>query len=373
MQVPFLDLKRQTAPLLIELEARARQVLESGRYILGAEVAAFEREFAQYCSASSAIATNSGTSALHLALLAAGVGPGTEVITVPFTFVATVAAILYTGAKPVFVDIDPSTYTMDVKRLAASVTDKTRAIVPVHLYGQPADMDPILDLARASGITVIEDACQAHGARYKTRRVGGVGHLGCFSFYPSKNLGACGEGGMVVTSNPEFERKIRMLRDWGQEGKHCHILQGFNYRMEEMQAALLRVKLPHLDSWNGSRALVAGLYDERLSEAGLQGPQRTKYGQNVYHVYPIKVADREAVRSHLLAGGVETGVHYPVPVHLMPAYAELGYPWGTFPVAEGMAREELSLPLYPGMSVDEVDHVAALLRSAPLRSISQRS
>ena len=255
--IPFVDLKAQLRPIKAEIVAAIDRVLESGQFVLGAEVEAFEDEFARYCGAQNAVAVNSGTSALHLALLAAGVGPGDEVITVPHTFVATVAAICYTRARPVFVDIEPRSYTIDVGHIEGAVTERTKAILPVHLYGQPADMDPIMDIARRRGLVVIEDAAQAHGAEYKGRRVGSIGDIGCFSFYPGKNLGACGEGGAVTTNNTEYARTIRMLRDWGQDRKYNHALKGFNYRMDGIQGAILRVKLNDLDKWTLARRALA--------------------------------------------------------------------------------------------------------------------
>ncbi|MGZ9173515.1 MAG: DegT/DnrJ/EryC1/StrS family aminotransferase, partial [Candidatus Binatia bacterium] len=270
--IPFVDLKAQHSALKDELSAAIQRVLESCQFTLGPEVAAFETEFANYCQAEHGVAVNSGTSALHLALLAAGVGPGDEVITVPFTFVATVSAIHYTGATPVFIDIDPRSFTMDVTQLEAAITDRTKAIIPVHLYGQPADMDPILSIAKAHGLVVIEDAAQAHGAEYKGRRAGSMGEMSCFSFYPGKNLGACGEGGMVVTKDPELTRTLRMLRDWGAERKYEHVLKGYNYRMEGIQGAVLRVKLRHLETWTEARRAAAARYDRGFAGSGVQTP-----------------------------------------------------------------------------------------------------
>jgi dTDP-4-amino-4,6-dideoxygalactose transaminase len=325
-------------------------------------VAAFEREFAAYCGAAHGVGVNSGTSALHLALLAAGVGPGDEVITVPFTFVATVAAIYYTGAKPVLVDIDPQSYTIDVDRIEAAITSKTKAILPVHLYGQPADMDPILEIARQHKLKVIEDAAQAHGAEYKGRRCGSLGEMGCFSFYPGKNLGAYGEGGAVVTSNPHYARTIRMLRDWGAEKKYQHILKGYNYRMEGLQGAILRVKLRHLEEWTEARRAHAASYREWLAPAGIEIPREMSYARHVYHVYTIRCGHRDGLQAQLEAARVQTGIHYPIPVHLQPAYADLGYRTGDFPVSERAAAEVLSLPMFPEMTAAQVEAVASIVR-----------
>jgi dTDP-4-amino-4,6-dideoxygalactose transaminase len=361
--VPFLDLKAQYASVQPEIEAAVLGVLSSGGYILGPEVAAFEREFAEFSGASEGIAMNSGTSALHAALLAAGIGEGDEVITTPFTFVATVSAICSAGARPVFVDIDPVSLTMDPSLLAAALTDRTRAIIPVHLYGQPCDMDPILAFARQHGLVVIEDACQAHGARYKDAVVGSIGELGCFSFYPGKNLGACGEGGIVVTSDAARARLARMYRDWGQEKKYEHVLQGFNYRMDALQGAILRVKLRRLEAWTEGRRANAKRYDAMLDAAGVVRPQEMPYARHVYHVYAIRVANRAAVQAALREQGIETGIHYPIPVHLQPAYAFLGHTAGAFPHAEAAANEVLSLPMFPELTAEQQERVVGALSS----------
>jgi dTDP-4-amino-4,6-dideoxygalactose transaminase len=326
-------------------------------------VAAFEEEFAAYCGAHYGIAVNSGTSALHLALLATGIGQGDEVITVPFTFVATVAAIHYTGARPVFVDIEPRSHTMDVKQLEGAITERTKAILPVHLYGQPADMDPILAIARRYGLIVIEDAAQAHGAEYKGRRVGSIGDLGCFSFYPSKNLGACGEGGMVVTNNSEYARTIRMLRDWGQEGKYHHVLKGYNYRMEGMQGAILRVKLRYLEAWTEARRTHAARYDELLADSGVRTPAVMPYSRHVYHIYAVRVPQRDALQQTLHTQGVQTGIHYPIPAHLLEAHADLGYQASDFPCSEQAASEVLSLPMFAELAPAQIDAVVRSIRS----------
>jgi dTDP-4-amino-4,6-dideoxygalactose transaminase len=362
--IPFVDLKAQYHGMRAEIDAAVLNVLENSSFILGREVAAFEEQFAAYCEAGQAIGVNSGTSALHLALLAAGIGPGDEVITVPFTFVATVAAIGYTGATPVLVDIDPLTYTMDPAGIEAAITPRTKAIVPVHLFGQAADMDPILEIARRHGLIVIEDAAQAHGARYKGRRVGGLGDLGCFSFYPGKNLGAYGEGGAVTTSNPEYARTIRMLRNWGQEKGYHHLLKGYNYRMEGIQGAILRVKLPHLDRWTELRQAHARAYGERLAETGVCVPAIAPYSTHVFCVYAIRTTARDRLQEVLNARQIGHGVHYPLPIHLQAAWKELGYKIGDFPVSERIAREALSLPVYPELTSAQLDTVASAVREA---------
>jgi dTDP-4-amino-4,6-dideoxygalactose transaminase len=361
--IPFVDLKAQYASIKGEVNAAIQGVLESCQFTLGSEVTAFEEEFASYCSTRHGIAVNTGTSALHLALLAAGIGPGDEVITVPFTFVATVAAIHYTGAKPVFVDIDPRCYTIDVKSIEQAITERTKAIIPVHLYGQTADMDAVLDIARRRRLIVIEDAAQAHGAEYKGRRAGGMGDLGCFSFYPGKNLGAYGEGGMVVTDNLEYTRKIRMLRDWGAEEKYRHVLKGYNFRMDGIQGAVLRVKLRHLDAWTEARRRSAELYDRLLEGSGIPVPDVMPYARHVHHIYAIRSRQRTVWHETLLTRGIQTGIHYPTPVHLLPAFADLGYRAGQFPHAEQAANEVLSLPLFPELTAVQCDEVISSIRS----------
>ena len=364
VKVPYLDLKAQYQSIKPEIDAAIARVLESCQFVLGPEVAAFEQDFAAYCGTTECIALNSGTSALHLALLAAGVGPGDEVVTVPFTFVASVAAVTYTGARPVLVDIDPRSFTMDPAAVEAAITPRTNAILPVHLYGQSADMDPIIEVARRHGLVVIEDAAQAHGAQYKGRPVGSIGDMGCFSFYPGKNLGAYGEGGAVTTSNAEYARTIRMLRDWGQDRKYHHQLRGFNYRMEGFQGAILRVKLRHLERWTEARRKVVNLYNELLADSGVETPAEMPWGRHVYHVYTLRADDRDGLQASLLAEGIQTGIHYPVPAHLQPAYADLGYGRGAFPHAEAAAEQVLSLPLYPELSSQAVAEVAGAVRKA---------
>ena len=360
--IPLLDLQQQYRAIRAELEPAVLKALASTQYALGPEVVEFEKEFAAFCSADDAIGVNSGASALYLALRAAGVGPGDEVITVPFTFVATIAAIESAGARPVLVDIDPATYTMDPDLVARAVTAKTKALLPVHLYGQTADMDPLLALARERGFVVIEDAAQAHGAEYRGRRAGSMGTMGCFSFYPAKNLGACGEGGAISTSDPALARQIRMLRDWGQSGKYVHLLKGGNYRMDGIQGAILRVKLAHLEAWNRARRERASRYDEGLQDADVVIPRVMEHCAHVYHLYSVQCDDRDGLREQLERQGIMTGIHYPTPVHLQPAYGTLGYGAGSFPVSEAVARRVVSLPLYPELPLESVDRVCDAMR-----------
>lgn len=364
--IPFMDLKIQYKSIKHEVDPAIQEVLESCQFSLGVKVAAFEEQFASYCGVSHAVAVNSGTSALHLALLAAGVGPGDEVITVPFTFVATVAAIGYTGARAVFVDIDPQSFTIDVSAIESVVTAKTKAIVPVHLYGQPADMAPIQQIARRHGLVIIEDAAQAHGAEYHGQRAGSLGDMGCFSFYPGKNLGAYGEGGIVTTNNAVHAHTIRMLRDWGAEHKYEHILKGYNYRMEAIQGAVLGVKLRHLEAWTEGRRTVAAQYNRHLAGSGVVMPTAMAYARHVYHVYAIRTPDRQAWQSALQAKGIQTGIHYPFPIHLLPAYSDLGYGRGQFPEAEKAAAEVLSLPIFPELSDIQCEAVATAVKKLSL-------
>lgn len=356
--IPFVDLKAQYLSIKPEVDAAIQGVLDSCQFTLGPQVAAFEREFADYCESSHGIGVNTGTSALHLALLAAGIGPGDEVITTPHTFVATVSAIDYAGATPVFVDIDPRRYTIDPGAVAAAVTERTKAIIPVHLYGQPADMDPIMAVARRHGLVVIEDACQAHGAEYKGRRVGSIGDFGCFSFYPGKNLGAYGEGGMVVTDSAEHARTVRMLRDWGAEKKYEHVLKGYNFRLEGMQGAVLRVKLPHLERWTEARRAAARHYDALFAGTDVAAPWTAPDVRHVHHLYVVRTPRRAAWQDALTAQGIQTGIHYPTPVHLLPAFADLGYRKGQFPHAERAASEVLSLPMFPELTAAQREEVA---------------
>jgi dTDP-4-amino-4,6-dideoxygalactose transaminase len=362
--IPFLDLKQQHASIRPEIDEAIARVIDSGQFILGEEVEAFEEAFAQQVGVKHAIALNSGSSALHLAFLAAGIGPGDEVITVPMTFVASVATIGYTGATAVLIDIDPDSYTLDPKLLEAAITPRTKAIVPVHLYGQSAALEPIQAIARQHNLLVIEDVAQAHLARYKNRPVGGIGEMGCFSFYPGKNLGACGEGGMVVTDNPDYARTIRILRDWGQDGKYNHVLKGYNYRMDAIHGAILSVKLRYLEKWTNARRERAAQYDRQLAGSGLILPKVMDYAHHAYHIYATLTPQREPLRQQLAERGIQTNIHYPTPVHLLPGYGDLGYRSGDFPVAERVAKEEISLPLFPEITEEQVDIVCQAVKDS---------
>jgi dTDP-4-amino-4,6-dideoxygalactose transaminase len=363
VRIPLLDLQAQYKSLKPALDSAVIRVLENGRYVLGPEVSAFEAEFAEACGTRHAIGVNSGTSALHLALLALGIGRGDEVITVPFTFVATVGAVLYTGARPVLVDVEPETLTLDPERLERAITPRTKAILPVHIHGQPAHMDAIMELAEHHGVPVVEDAAQCHLGEYGGRRIGSIGGLGCFSFYPGKNLGAAGEGGAVTTNDDDLAKKVRMLRDWGSERKYEHLLQGFNYRLEEIQAAVLRVKMTRLESWTEARRAHAALYQRLLAAGPVSIPVEAPGRRHVYHVFAVRHPSRDALACALETEGVGTGIHYPTPVHLQPAYRDLGCGPGDFPVAEHAAREVLSLPLYPEMTAGQVEEVAGLVNA----------
>ncbi|MCL4460021.1 MAG: DegT/DnrJ/EryC1/StrS family aminotransferase [Chloroflexi bacterium] len=361
--IPFGDLRRQYAAIHSEIQGALEGVLERGWFILGEQVTAFEEEWAAYCGTKYAIGVGSGTEALHLALLACRVGPGDEVITVPNTAVPTVSAISFAGARPVFVDIDPRSYTMDLSLLPACIGPRTKAIIPVHLFGQAADMDPIMAVAREYNLKVIEDACQAHGAEYKGKRVGSIGDVNCFSFYPSKNLGAYGDGGAVVTNDAELAEKLRLLRNYGQEKRYYHAIKGFNSRLDEMQAAILRVKLAKLDKWNERRRELANLYEDMLTDTDIICPSEMPYTRHVYHLYVIRSPARDYLQKHLLQCGIGTAIHYPLPVHLQPAYADLGLGLKSFPIAEQYATQILSLPMYPELKEEEVAQVAQAIGS----------
>jgi dTDP-4-amino-4,6-dideoxygalactose transaminase len=365
MKVPFLDLKCQHAPLRGEINEAIGRVIDESAFAGGPFVVQFEADFAAYCACPHAIGVGNGTEALWLSLLALGVGPADEVITVPNSFMATAEAITYCGARPVFVDVDERTYTMDPGALEKSITPRTKAIVPVHLFGQPADMDPILEIARQHGLFVVEDACQAHGAEYKGRRVGTLGHAGCFSFYPGKNLGAFGEAGAIVTKSAALQEKIRILRDHGQVRKYYHTMIGWNGRMDGIQAAVLAVKLRHLETGNRLRRAHAAYYDKALEGIEeLVTPVETDFVRHVYHIYAIRVPERDEVIRRLSEKGIGSGVHYPVPIHLQEAYRSLGYERGAFPIAERCAREFVSLPMFPELTPLQLEMVCQAVREA---------
>ncbi len=365
MKVPFVALAKQHKVFKSEILSMISHALDEAAFIGGENVAKFEEEFAEFCNTSHCVGVSSGTDALRFALIAVGIGAGDEVITVPNTFIATTEAITQVGARPVFVDIDPVTYNMDVSQLEGVVTDKTRAILPVHLYGQAADMDPIMELARKFNLSVIEDACQAHGALYKGNSCGSMADAGCFSFYPGKNLGACGEGGAVVTDNAELAGSVRMLRNHGQKEKYIHEIEGYNGRLDAIQAGILRIKLKQLKDWNDARIGIAACYQRLLSDIPfIRLPQEATYATRcVYHLYVVLAEKRDELRQYLYAKGIETGLHYPVPLHLQKAYEHLGYKKGDFPVAEQVAEKLLSLPIYPEMTEAQVEYVADSIKS----------
>jgi len=358
-KVPFVDLRAQYETIKTEVQAEINAVLDRGDFILGDNVAQFEREMAEFCEAARAVGVDSGTSALEMALLAVGAGEGDEVITAANTFIATTLAISYVGAVPVLVEMDPNTFQIDVTRIEAAITERTKAIMPVHLYGHPADMDPILEIAQRHGLRVIEDASQSHGARYKGRRVGALGDVGVFSLYPAKNLGAYGDAGVIVTNDDAIADKILLLRNYGSSVKYHHEIKGFNRRLDTLQAAVLRVKLRHLDEWNASRPSHAAAYGNLLSDRAdtVALPQTAAYAEPVFHLYVIRCEERNRLQEHLGARGVSTVIHYPIPIHLQPAYADLGHPAGAFPTTEAYCDRILSLPMFAELSGDDIDYV----------------
>jgi dTDP-4-amino-4,6-dideoxygalactose transaminase len=364
MNVPFLDLKAQYNKIKAEIQVALNEVLENTAFAGGPYVARFEKEYAEFCGCRYAIGVGNGTDALWLALLALGIGPGDEVLTVPNTFIATAEAITYTGASPVFVDVDEKNYNMSPLLLEKAITKKTKAVIPVHLFGQPADMDRILEIAKKHGLYVIEDACQAHGSEYKGKKCGTIGDAGCFSFYPGKNLGAYGEAGAVVTNNDEVADKIRIFRDHGQPKKYFHDVIGWNARMDGFQGAVLSVKLKYLDQWNESRRQHAVQYRELLS--GIKGiilPEEMPYAKHIYHIFAIRTQNRDAFMAQLTERGVSCGIHYPVPVHRQAAYASLHLPVGSFPIAEKCADEFVSLPMFPELTEEQITYVADQIKN----------
>lgn len=359
--IKFVDLKLQYSSIKSEIDSAIQDVLDSTHFVLGENVSKFEEEFASFCNAKYSVGLNNGTSALHLALLANGIGKGDEVITTPNTFAATAAAITYTGAMPRFVDIDEETYNMDTNKLEKAITKNTKAVIPVHLYGQPADMKQIMEIAKKHNLLIIEDACQAHGAEHYGKKVP-ISEIGCFSFYPGKNLGAYGEGGSIVSSDKEFTDIVRAYRQHGEISKNVHKYVGYNYRLEEIQAAVLRVKLRHLGKWLQMRRKNASLYNEKLKNADIVTPIEKNYNKHVYHLYVVRTKNRQKLVEHLSSREIQTGIHYPTPIHLQEAYGFLGYKKGSFPVAEQYAEEILSLPMYPELKEDEISYVAEAIK-----------
>jgi dTDP-4-amino-4,6-dideoxygalactose transaminase len=360
--VPYLDLPAQIRALRKDLDAAIARTLDNCSFCLGPDVVQFEKDFAQFTGASHCVGFNSGTSALHVALLLLGVGQGDEVITTPMTFVATSWAISYVGAKPVYVDIDDTTFNLDPKQIEKAITPRTKAIMPVHLYGQPFDIDPILDICKKHKLPLVEDAAQAHGAKYKGKTIGTFGAISCFSFYPGKNLGACGEGGALVTNNEAFDKRARSLREHGASVRYYHDEVGFNYRMEGIQGAVLGVKLKHLANWTARRRAIAKIYDDLLSDTPLQLPREGKGCESVWHLYVVRHERRDDLKKHLEANNVGCALHYPLPLHLQKCYANLGYKPGDFPIAEKAARECLSLPIFPEMTDKQVQRVTDVVK-----------
>jgi dTDP-4-amino-4,6-dideoxygalactose transaminase len=357
VKVPFLDLKLQHSQLADELNEAVQRVMSRAWFILGEEVDAFEADLAAYCGVKHCVGVGSGTDALNLALEACGIGPGDEVITVSHTFIGTAIAISRTNARPVFVDIDPATYTMDPEQAARAITPRTKALLPVHLYGQCADMDPLLALAREHDLWVIEDACQAHGAIYKGLKAGSIGHLGCFSFYPSKNLGACGDGGAITTNDGELAKHLNLLRNYGQSRKYYHETMGYNSRLDELQAAVLRVKLRYLDEWNRARREHAEYYTKLLETCDFGCPYEARHGTPVYHLYVVRTPRREQLRDFLEKRSIYTQIHYPIPIHLQGTYANLGYSRGSLTATENIAAEVVSFPMYPELTKEKIELV----------------
>jgi dTDP-4-amino-4,6-dideoxygalactose transaminase len=349
-KIPLVDLKAQYLSIKDEIDEAIQRVISKSAFILGEEVEAFEEEYARFCGAKYCVGVASGTAALHLALIACGIGSGDEIITTPFTFIATAEAISHCGARPVFVDINPKNYNIDPAKIEAVITERTTAIIPVHLYGQPADMDPILAIAHRHGLKVIEDAAQAHGAKYKGKQTGTLGDAACFSFYPGKNLGAYGDGGAVVTNDAEIARRVHLFRDHGRESKYEHLEIGYGERLDGLQAAILKAKLRHLEEWTELRQEHARCYNELLGDCGVATPHEASNVRHVYHLYVVRTVQRDALMSYLKQHNIGSGVHYPIPVHHQPAYIKQGYSEIQFAEAEAASREVLSLPMFPELS-----------------------
>jgi dTDP-4-amino-4,6-dideoxygalactose transaminase len=363
LPVPFVDLAAQYETIAAEINESTSKVIREGDFILGRDVRLFEEEFAAFCGAQYGVGVDSGTSALELVLRAYDIGPGDEVITAANSFIATALAISNAGATPVLVDVDPTTYLIDVTSIENAITPQTKAIIPVHLYGQPAPMDLIQRLGGKHGLVVIEDACQAHGALYRGKRAGSLGHAAAFSFYPGKNLGAYGDGGMIVTNDSNIAKRVEMLRNYGQKEKYHHLFRGYNRRLDTLQAAVLRVKLRYLDSWNTARRHNAELYGRCLGGIPVALPACATGTQSVWHLYVIRTEHRDMLREHLVSQGINASVHYPIPIHLQPAYQDLGYKRGDFPVTESHAERILSLPMYAELRADQIECVAHEIRN----------
>jgi len=361
-KIPYLDLAAQLRPLRKELDAVIARTLDNCSFCLGPDVAQFEKDFAKFVGVEHCSGFNSGTSALHVAMLLLGVGPGDEVVTTPFTFVATSWAISYVGAKPVFVDVDDATFNLDPKLLERAITPRTKAVMPVHLYGHPFDLDPILAICKKHKLPLVEDTAQAHGAKYKGKTVGTFGEISCFSFYPGKNLGACGEGGALVTNNAAYDKRARSLREHGSTVRYYHDEVGYNYRMEGIQGAVLGVKLKHLAKWTTERRRVAHRYHELLADTPLQLPREAAWGESAYHLYVVRHPRRDDLKKHLETNGVGCALHYPLPLHLQKCYANLGHKAGDFPFAEKAARECLSLPIFPELTDTQIQRVVEVIK-----------
>ncbi|MBC8473486.1 MAG: DegT/DnrJ/EryC1/StrS family aminotransferase [Candidatus Omnitrophica bacterium] len=364
MKVDVFSLKKQYEDIKDEIKGPVDKVITSGGFILGEDVKLFEQEFPDYCGVKHGVGVNSGTDALFLACLACGIGKGDEVIVMPYTYIATALGISMAGATPVFVDIEEKTYNIDISKIEKAITKKTKAILPVHLYGHPADMDPIMEIAARHKLKVIEDCAQAHGALYKNKKVGSFGHAACFSFYPTKNLGAFGDGGMVITDSEDIKQRLLLLRDYGRKGRYEHILKGYNSRLDTLQAAILRVKLKHLDEWDEKRRKNASLYTKLFKENKIDVvcPYEADYAKHVYHLYAVRVKNRKDVMEKLAEKGIRTLIHYPIPIHLQDAYKDLGHKKGDFPVSEKCCEEILTLPMYPELPEEDIKYVVQALK-----------
>lgn len=360
--IDLIDLKKQYLAIKNEIDKAIQKVVENTSFILGKEVSDFEKNFSNYCNTKYCIGVSSGTDALYLSMKALGIGPGDEVITTANTFIGTVLAISHCGAKPILVDCSESDYNIDVNKIESSITEKTKAILPVHLYGQPADMDSILELAEKYNLDIIEDACQAHGAEYRKKRVGGIGRIGCFSFYPTKNLGSYGDGGAITTNDPDLAEKIKLLRNSGQKIKYNSIIKGYNCRLDSLQAAILNVKLKYLDKWNEQRRKNAKLYNELLEkDNNTITPYERNEVKHVYHLYVIRTKMRDKLMENLKLKGISTRVYYPIPIHLQQAYKDLGYSKGSFPVTEEYSNSVLALPIFPELKKEEIKYIANII------------